>query len=148
MTNTITRQMLRKWGTLRSSQVRALIPPDGITPLQLCDDTRISATDRVQILLRPEVLPADACARIARLAADRAQAYAAAAAKSGYDATYAADYAADYAIRAAANAATYASRAANAAANAAYAATYGGGSAERELQLADIRAELTRLEMP
>jgi hypothetical protein len=150
--------MLRSWGILRPSQSRDLIPPEGITPRQLCDDTHIRAADRVQILLSPEILSADACVRIARLASDRARGYAvrananadAAEADDAYAAYASANANVDAYITAAARAANADDSAAYAAAAAAYstayAASYGSGSTERELQLANIRAELLRLE--
>jgi hypothetical protein len=80
MINKITRELLHEWGACYTDErIAALVPPEGVTPLEVCDAIGVPAVDRLWVLTRPKVLtPREAaafareCAAWAVLARDRA----------------------------------------------------------------------------
>jgi len=56
MTTMITRETLRDWGVCYD-EIAALVPPDGVTPLEVLD-APITVEDRMLVLLHEEVIPA------------------------------------------------------------------------------------------
>ena len=126
MIDKITRKLLRDWDACYDDDhIAALVPPDGATPLEVCDCS-IPAADRLWVLTRPGVLAPDEAASFARDCAAWAAALGARSARAD-------TRAASAAARAAAYAARYASAAAWDAA----------WDAARDAQLADVRRVLT-----
>jgi len=137
----ITRELLRGWDACYDDDhIAALVPPDGATPLEVCDCS-IPAADRLWVLTRPGVLAPDEATSFARDCASWAAAWAAAlGARSARADTLAVARAAEADARAAAEAANAATWAVLAAAEAAvWAASWAASWAAARDAEADAR---------
>jgi hypothetical protein len=69
----ITRELLREWDACwDDDHIADVVPPDGLTPLQVCDLDSVSSDDRLWVLLREELIPARQLRLLACLWAERA----------------------------------------------------------------------------
>jgi hypothetical protein len=72
-TNPITREYLHSRDVCDSDkEIAELVPPEGLTPLQVCDDERVPAEDRLWVLLHTDFLPERTMRLLACDWADRA----------------------------------------------------------------------------
>jgi hypothetical protein len=54
----ITREYLRERGACYSDEdIADLVPPEGVTPLQVCDADHVPSEDRLWVLLHTDFLP-------------------------------------------------------------------------------------------
>jgi hypothetical protein len=141
----ITRAQLRAWDACYSdAEIAALVLPEGVTPLEVCD-ADIPAADRLWALLREEILPASTLRLLAvRWARDALSAERAAGREPAPESWAACDVSERHSRGDATDAElAAASDAASAASDAASAASAAARDAADAAQLADVRRVLT-----
>lgn len=69
---TITRELLRTWrACCTDDEIAELVPPEGLTPLQVLEREDVPAKERLWVLLREEIIPARELRLLACLWAER-----------------------------------------------------------------------------